>query len=43
MFYGGFGAILTPSFGVEAAFTDDEAGYNNALGFFCIRMLPCKI
>lgn len=36
MFYGGFGAILTPSFGVEAAFADDEAGYNNALGFFCI-------
>ncbi|KKY27820.1 putative acetate transporter [Diplodia seriata] len=36
MFYGGFGAILTPLFGVSSSFADDEVGYNNALGFFCI-------
>lgn len=39
MFYGGFGAILTPLFGVSSAFAGDEVGYNNALGFFCIRTL----
>lgn len=36
MFYGGFGAILTPLFGVSSTFGDDQSGYNNALGFFCI-------
>lgn len=36
MFYGGFGAILTPLFGVSSTFGDDKTGYNNALGFFCV-------
>ena len=35
-FYGGFGAIITPSFGVLAAYGKDTAGYNNALGFFVL-------
>ena len=35
-FYGGFGAIITPLFGVQAAYGSDTAGYNNALGFFVL-------
>ena len=35
-FYGGFGAIVTPFFGVQAAYGTDVAGYNNALGFFVL-------
>ena len=35
-FYGGFGAIITPSFGVQAAYGNDIVGYNNALGFFVL-------
>ena len=35
-FYGGFGAIITPSFGVQAAYRKDTAGYNDALGFFVL-------
>ncbi len=35
-FYGGFGAIITPLFGVQAAYGTDIAGYNNALGFFVL-------
>ncbi|KAL2065274.1 hypothetical protein VTL71DRAFT_2943 [Oculimacula yallundae] len=35
-FYGGFGAILTPFFGVSAAYGTDTAEYNNALGFFVL-------
>ncbi|RDW63480.1 hypothetical protein BP6252_11025 [Coleophoma cylindrospora] len=35
-FYGGYGAILTPLFGVHASYGDDVAQYNNALGFFMI-------
>lgn len=46
-FYGGFGAILTPAFGVRAAYGDDLVSYNNALGYFvlsesiecCVRIL----
>lgn len=34
LFYGGFGAILTPLFGVKASYGDDMVQYNNALGFF---------
>lgn len=37
MFYAGYGALLTPSFGVAAAYGDDVQQYNNALGFFMIR------
>ncbi|KAI9700151.1 MAG: hypothetical protein M1820_006933 [Bogoriella megaspora] len=36
LFYAGFGAIITPSFGVKAAYGDDLAGYNNALGFWVL-------
>jgi len=35
-FYGGFGAILTPIFGVSDAYGTDTAEYNNALGFFVL-------
>ena len=35
-FYGGFGAIITPAFGVRAAYGDDVAAYNNALGYFVL-------
>ena len=35
-FYGGFGAIITPFFGVQAAYGNDTVGYNNALGFFVL-------
>ncbi|CAD6582995.1 MAG: hypothetical protein ASARMPREDX12_001145 [Alectoria sarmentosa] len=36
-FYGGFGAIITPLFGVQAAYGTDTAAYNNALGFFVLN------
>lgn len=36
LFYGGFGAIITPFFGVKEAYGDDTAGYNNALGFWVL-------
>jgi succinate-acetate transporter protein len=34
LFYAGYGAIITPSFGVKASYGDDMIGYNNALGFW---------
>lgn len=36
LFYAGYGALLTPAFGVEQAFGSDTAQYNNAVGFFMI-------
>ncbi|GAA5894657.1 hypothetical protein JCM5296_002921 [Sporobolomyces johnsonii] len=33
-FYFSYGAILTPTFGVAAAFADDAVGLNNALAIF---------
>jgi succinate-acetate transporter protein len=39
LFYAGYGAILTPAFGVEAAYGDNVDEYNNALGFFMISQL----
>ncbi|KAM3520595.1 hypothetical protein NHJ13051_006756 [Beauveria bassiana] len=36
LFYAGYGAILTPSFGIRDAYADDVAQYNNALGFFLL-------
>ena len=36
-FYGGFGAIITPLFGVTSSYGTDTAEYNNALGFFLTR------
>ncbi|KAJ0337448.1 hypothetical protein COL154_013123 [Colletotrichum chrysophilum] len=36
LFYAGYGAILTPSFGVAAAYGDDTKQLNNALGLFMI-------
>lgn len=36
-FYGGFGLILTPSFGVAQAYGGSHtAEYNNAVGFFVL-------
>jgi succinate-acetate transporter protein len=35
-FYGGFGAIITPIFGVTDAYGTDTPEYNNALGFFVL-------
>ncbi|GLI80041.1 hypothetical protein PoHVEF18_008389 [Penicillium ochrochloron] len=36
LFYAGYGALLTPSFGIAQAYGDDTAQYNNAVGFFMI-------
>ncbi|KAM0418508.1 hypothetical protein ACHAPD_004867 [Fusarium lateritium] len=36
LFYAGYAAILTPSFGIAEAYGDDVTQYNNALGFFMI-------
>ncbi|PYH49323.1 uncharacterized protein BP01DRAFT_370803 [Aspergillus saccharolyticus JOP 1030-1] len=36
LFYAGYGAILTPAFGIEKAYGGDTVQYNNALGFFMI-------
>ena len=37
LFYAGFGFIITPSFGVAAAYGGaDSAEYNNAVGFFVL-------
>ena len=36
LFYGGFGAIITPLFGVKESYGDDIASYNNALGFWVL-------
>lgn len=36
LFYAGYGALLTPSFGIEQAYGNDTAQYNNAVGFFMI-------
>ncbi len=41
-FYGGFGAIITPLFGVTAAYGTDTVEYNNALGFFVLSMYHQK-
>ena len=36
LFYAGYGAIITPAFGVKESYGDDVAGYNNALGFWVL-------
>ncbi|KAJ4411022.1 hypothetical protein N0V91_001395 [Didymella pomorum] len=36
LFYAGYGAILTPAFGVVEAYGDNTTELNNALGFFMI-------
>ncbi|PYH95644.1 hypothetical protein BO71DRAFT_482811 [Aspergillus ellipticus CBS 707.79] len=36
LFYAGYGAILTPAFGVAQAYGNDTTQYNNALGMFMI-------
>lgn len=36
LFYAGFGAIVTPFFGVTDAYGSNTAEYNNALGFFVL-------
>lgn len=35
-FYGGFGAIITPLFGVAESYGTDTVEFNNALGYFVI-------
>lgn len=35
-FYAGYGAILTPAFGVKEMYGGDETQYNNALGLWLI-------
>lgn len=46
-FYGGFGAIITPLFGVTASYGPDTVEYNNALGYFVLcksyRVMPSRI
>lgn len=37
LFYAGYAAMITPSFGVADAYGDDLQQYNNAVGFFMIR------
>ena len=41
-FYGGFGAIITPLFGVTSSYGTNTVEYNNALGFFLICRLHLK-
>ncbi|KPI40764.1 Ammonia transport outward protein 2 [Cyphellophora attinorum] len=36
LFYAGFGAIITPSFGVAEAYGSDTTQYNNALGLWVL-------
>lgn len=36
MFYAGFGAIITPAFGVKESYGDDLVSYYNALGFWVL-------
>ncbi|KAJ5819169.1 hypothetical protein N7474_004760 [Penicillium riverlandense] len=36
LFYAGYGALLTPAFGIEQAYGNDTTQYNNAVGFFMI-------
>ena len=36
LFYGGFGAIISPAFGVRDTYGNDIASYNNALGFWVL-------
>jgi len=36
LFYAGYAAILTPAFGIVAAYGNDTTQLNNALGFFVI-------
>jgi succinate-acetate transporter protein len=39
LFYGGFGAIITPLFGVRESYGEDLVSYNNALGFWVLSKL----
>ena len=38
-FYGGFGAIITPGFGVTDLYAEDTTQYYNALGIFVMSLL----
>ncbi|KAH8667605.1 GPR1/FUN34/yaaH family-domain-containing protein [Tricladium varicosporioides] len=42
-FYGGFGAIITPIFGVTESYGTDTAEHNNALGFFVLMWAVLNI
>ena len=41
LFYAGYGAILTPAFGITAAYGNDEVQLNNALGLFIMSTRNC--
>ena len=43
LFYAGYGAIITPSFGVKDAFGGDTVQYNNAVGFWVLSEHGWKI
>ena len=38
-----YGAILIPYFGVQDAFGDDAAQFNNAVGFYMLSMFSLKV
>ena len=42
LFYAGYGAILTPAFGITAAYGNDEVQLNNALGLFVMSTRHCS-
>lgn len=42
LFYGGFGAIITPLFGVTTSYGTDTVEYNNALGYFVLSKFLSK-
>ncbi len=39
-FFGGLGAILTPSFGVAESFGNDKVQMSNAMGYFMLSIYP---
>lgn len=36
LFYAGYGALLTPAFGIQQAYGSDTTQYNNAVGFWML-------
>ena len=40
LFYAGFGAIITPYFGVLQSYNGDTVSYDNALGFWVLSIYP---
>jgi hypothetical protein len=42
LFYAGYAAILTPAFGISAAYADNPTELNNGLGFWVLRESNAK-